>query len=281
VLANLLGQLPGVLNVGEAARYLSDSRMIAGKVPCGCGQDLESCSFWSTIDRRLARELQTFGTRYLHMRYLPMLLFPGLFRRFDRRARGYRRALTALYRHLVQKTGCTTIVDSSKSPTHAIMISQSADVDLHVIHLVRDPRGVVVSWIRPKQYLQRVSPWTVLARWLVFNLATERLRSRATRYTLVRYEEFAHNPKAVLERLARSCCDRSDPVSFVQRDGRARMLRQHDLAGNPDKFKSGEILIRERAWKLPSRLRVPLSLITGPMRWRYGRHSVLPAEERA
>jgi hypothetical protein len=123
----------------------------------------------------------------------------------------------------------------------------------------------------------------VLAWWFAFNLAAELLRSRATRYLLVRYEDFARDPKRVLAAITRDCCGTEAEVSFVEADGRARICRQHDVAGNPDKLTDGEIVIRERQWRLPPGLRLPLSVLSYPMRRRYDKRSRLkgPFSEQA
>jgi hypothetical protein len=38
------------------------------------------------------------------------------------------------------------VVDSSKRPANALLLAASDDIDLFVVHLVRDPRGVANSW---------------------------------------------------------------------------------------------------------------------------------------
>jgi len=275
LLANLLGQLPGVLNVGEASRYLSNARMADREVPCGCGRTLTECEFWSRLEAGELERLRRFGTASLRMRQLPLLLRPSLHRGFDRRLADYRAALERLYRQLAGWSGRTTIVDSSKNPANAVALSGIAGIDLHLVHLVRDPRGVASSWLRPKRYLQGRSPLRVVSWWFAFNLAAETLRSRAASYTLVRYEDFSRDPRAVVDGLARRCCAVEAPVDLIDAGGRARWQNQHDIAGNPDKLQRGSITIREQPWSLPSRWRVPLGLVTLPLRNHYQRRSRL------
>jgi hypothetical protein len=274
LLANLLGQLPGVINVGEASRYLSNAAMSDRDLPCGCGRPLARCDFWSGLDAGEVAGMREFGTRLLRFRYLPCLLRPALLPGFERRLASYRRSLGGLYRGIAERSGCAVIVDSSKSPTNALALSGVDGVDLHLVHLVRDPRGVASSWRRPKQYLRARSPLRVLAWWFAFNLAAETLRSRATSYTLVRYEEFSRDPRAVLAGLARRC-GLTDPVDHVVDGGRARWQTQHDIAGNPDKFRTGAVTIREQSWALPQAWRLGLGLATLPLRSRYDRRSRL------
>jgi hypothetical protein len=59
--------------------------------------------------------------------------------------------LARLYRAVQQQTGCRVLVDSSKAPLYTELLARIPSIDLHVVHLVRDPRATAYSWLRRKE----------------------------------------------------------------------------------------------------------------------------------
>src|ERR1022692_3637443 len=53
-----------------------------------------------------------------------------------------------LYAAIIKVSGCELVVDSSKHPSLAHCLRWLPDVDLRVLHLVRDSRAVAYSWSR-------------------------------------------------------------------------------------------------------------------------------------
>ena len=62
-----------------------------------------------------------------------------------------------LYRAIGEVTGARLIIDSSKVPSGAALLSH-AGVEAHLLHVVRDPRVVAYSWQRPKAHRDRPKP---------------------------------------------------------------------------------------------------------------------------
>ena len=91
--------------------------------------------------------------------YLFLLAYPK-FRsaQQQKNIEAYRRILTKLYCAIQSVSGSQVIVDSSKGPRYAMLLNEIPEIDLRVVHLVRDSRGVVYSWqkkhVKPEVYLE-------------------------------------------------------------------------------------------------------------------------------
>jgi hypothetical protein len=274
LVARLFGELDGYVHIGEASRYLFHQRMFSRIRVCGCGEDVDVCPFWrrhvATIDPALRRA----ATEAVRVRYLAL---PEPLRR--RRLGAPRHdalcnEMASILRRVAQDAGARVLVDGSKNPANGFLLAAAPGIDLHVLHLVRHPGGVVASWSRPKGYLRHYSAPRVVSWWLAMNLFAERLGRRAVSYDRVRYEDAVADPAALLRRMtARLGVGEPTPeapdLSFLTGD-RARFGVQHALAGNPDKLQQGSTQISDRGWSLPTPRRLWVGAMSAPLRWRYG-----------
>jgi hypothetical protein len=180
--------------------------------------------------------------------------------------------LGAIYRAIQAVTGATVIVDTSKNPACAAALLHVDGIVPVTVHMVRDPRAVAYSWLRPKGYVHRAGPWTTTRYWLGFNLATEAVRRRQPDSSLLlRYEDLVADPQGAVGRLldlAGLPRDRS-PL----RATRVTLSGNHAVYGNPDRLGTGEVQIREDdRWRtgLPVHLAAGITALTLPMLRRYG-----------
>src|SRR6185436_15662226 len=104
----------------------------------------------------------------------PALRTPG----YKAKLQAYTDVLGRLYQGINHVSGGRIIVDSSKVPPFAFLINQVPQVDLHVVHLVRDSRATAYSWqrkkIRPEihwktEYMAQYSPVRSALEWTVMN----------------------------------------------------------------------------------------------------------------
>src|SRR5260370_4394103 len=146
VMARLLGEMEGFVNVGEAARYLFDSRMNARGVPCGCGNPLPDCSFWKDTVAAIPPEVAASGADLVRMRRFPSLLMRGKDAAVPSEYAPIMAAVGDVYRKVVRDTGCEIIVDCSKNPSNALLVSLVPNVELHVLHALRHPQNMASSW---------------------------------------------------------------------------------------------------------------------------------------
>ena len=264
LLARLLGCVPGFVNVGEAARYLWNERMWARLPTCGCGAPVLKCPFWAEIAASIHEEERSKATRALRLRHVPGMLL------------GWRRpdpalthSVTRVLARIAGRAGAEVIVDSSKHPANALLLAGVPGVELHVVHLIRDPRAVLASWSRPKGYLRRHSGPRVMALWLALNPIAELLRPAAASYSRLRYEALVASPEGTLRALLQRVGRPGEALPFLA-SGKARLARDHALAGNPEMLDEGEVEIRPATWTMPPVPAALASMAALPLLLRYG-----------
>ena len=287
LLDRMLGELPDHVGVGELCYLWQHSvKLDRG---CGCGEPFSACPFWTAVgekafggwqsvdvDEMIALQLSLDTTRDI-----PALLAPRVTRDFRARLQRYAEVLSALYAGIADVSGARVVVDSSKHAGPAYLLRR-ADVDLRVLHLVRDPRGVTASLRkqvrRPEHDREEfMSVWparTVARRWITTNLLIGGLGRFGVPVERLRYEDLVADPVAALSRVA-AALDRplpADALSFI-RDGAVELPPAHTLDGNPMRYSTGPVPLRpDEGWRtsLPESDRRLVERITAPLRWRYG-----------
>ncbi len=274
ILGTILGQLDGFFFAGElahTARSLERDRL------CGCGEPLRRCPCWERIfvaaqplaveDLRLRHRHERARAAYAHG-----LRARGLLRStpdLERARRAYSAALCGIRR----ATGCRVVVDGSKSPAYGRLLQSLDDVDLHVVHIVRDPRATAWSWERTPP-MPPTRPAQLAVIWDVWNTSIELLWSRRReRYLRIRYEDFAAQPEAWVRRIIDLAGEKPTGLPFVS--GREVVLKAtHDVEGHPHRHElRGRVDIRANDnWRSPGavRQRRSLAALTWPLRVRYG-----------
>jgi hypothetical protein len=124
--------------------------------------------------------------------------------------------------------------------------------------------------------MRRRSVFKSAVHWLACN-ATLEWPLRATlksRYIRIRYEDFVRSPKLTLERILRFIQHPlPEDVTFVNKDRIFLSDTGHTVSGNPNRFTSGEVEVREdQAWRhqMPAWTRHLVTAISWPLLWRYG-----------
>jgi hypothetical protein len=172
------------------------------------------------------------------------------------------------------------LVDSSKSPSYAYLLSLAPGVQLHVVHLVRDGRGVAYSRLRRKHRgeLRGRSEALLVARtameWAAVNGLSSTL-SQSVPYDLVKYEELIQDPAGTLRRIAGSSAsaDQGVPDLSFMRGRRVHLGPTHTVSGNEMRFARGWIaLTPDDAWRnaLLKRHEWILNAMTWPWMKHYG-----------
>lgn len=269
LLARLLGEVDNFISIGEAFRWMFNTERMSRTQPCGCGSSVLECHFWREIVAKIenSRE-QELGTSYIRIRYLPLLMSPVKTSLFNDSWNKLLIITQNIIEAISKKSNNHVIVDSSKNPANAYVLSQVPGVELHVVHLVRDPRGVVSSWSRPKKYLSTYPTHTVIGWWLSHNMSAEVLRFCANSFMQLRYEDFLENPKETLRNILCSANENPKDIDIITDDS-VRIGVQHLLAGNPDKMQSGEIKIKPRKWHLNRFRTIVTTLLTFPLLIKY------------
>jgi len=277
LLDRMLGQIEGIAAVGEL-RYIWERGFMQRRY-CGCGQPFWKCEFWQAVIRdALGQVKPEDGTRYFRLarsvdrpRYIPLMVSPWINPDFERRLREYQGLMLVLYRSIQKISGAELVVDSSKEPASAYMLSAIPEIRLHLVHLVRDSRGVAHSWMRHKlirpgadpsldeSYMNRIGPVRSAWAWGYRNLAIELLGSRwawwrqgadlACSYTLLRYEDLVRHPAHSLEKALSALGQENADLSFIQ--GKiVKLSATHTVFGNPMRFQHGPLeLMLDEDWR--------------------------------
>lgn len=251
----ILGQLPGVVAAGEL-RYFWQRGMV-DEHHCGCGRTFQECPFWTAVVSDLAGPVQAQGIadrllQRLRVARLPAILGRHAVHRPAVPPHADDAVIASLYRAIAAHSGARLIIDSSKLPPYGLLLLQLADVQLYVLHVVRDPRATAFSWLRTKpldqagteELMLRPPVWKSSALWLLWNTTTALVWGRdRRRYLRVRYEDFAQSPRTVMTEVVKFLG--LDPGGLPFTSETSLLLRPtHSVAGNPDRHTTGQVQVR-------------------------------------
>jgi hypothetical protein len=262
LLSIVLGKHPELLGAGEVTEL--SRHAWANNTYCSCGNPLRECPFWSAVTKDWIppdqpevldayRKLQLHFENQLVMQAMDF----GLGRRAD--FTRYVAKSEELFQHISKVSGKNIIVDSSKLPSRARALAHARNIDLYIIHMVRDGRGV--AWSLMKSYkrdvkagLQReLTPKSALRtalRWSTVNLATEQLRRVVgpERYLRVRYEDFVANPAETLAHIGNMTGIEFDNVAASLERNEA-LEPHHQMAGNRLRMNQSIKMSRDESWR--------------------------------
>lgn len=283
----ILGSTPGVFAAGEV-RFLWERGLLEGRA-CGCGEPVRSCPVWGPVVEKAfgnpmsidPAALVAEDARVMRTRQLPwMLASRWTGDRLASRLHALPEALTAIYRSIQDVTGAELIVDTSKPPSFGYVLQQLEGIDLRIVHVVRDPRGVAYSWSRTKALadggerteMLRLSPTQSALQWDLWNGAAGWLWGGSDRYLRLRYEDLASDPRTTLTRVMAFAGVSHLELPFTAPD-RVSTTTVHTVAGNADRMRSGPLTVSlDDAWttELPAGSRRLVSALTAPLLARYG-----------
>jgi hypothetical protein len=287
ILDNILGQLDGFFSVGEL-RYIWERGFIENRL-CGDGVPFRDNRLWRDIldeafggiDRVDPHEMARLHNRCISIRRLPVVIATGRLFPAKPPPPEYLQTLALLYRAVRQVSGSRVIVDSSKFPLYAHLLSMVPSIELHVVHLVRDPRAVAYSWLRKKaqpdkgegQILSRHNPLKSSLQWGLLNAAAGRLRGHyPDRYMLLRYEDFMRDPANAVRQVTALVGERPENMPFVG-ERVVTLGTNQAFSGNPSRFRTGEVELRlDDEWetRMARRHRLLVTSLTWPLLGKYG-----------
>ena len=288
LLSTLLNEIEGVAAVGELWDIWERS-FIQNQLT-GRGEPFRESSFWQSVVEEAYGNFSELDPQGVHAlrgavrdnQHLPMLLFPHLRTpAYKARLHEYTEILGRLFTGIQRVSGSAVIVDSSKVPTHAALLSNVRNLNLSILHLVRDSRAVAYSWQRKKkrpeihwttQYMNRYSPFRSAMEWDVMNGLFHAIPFRDAQYMRIRYEDLVRQPQSTLQAVVNNFYD--FPLSVPSTINHSFEPKPNWMvSGNPDRFKQGPIDIRpDEEWqeKMSTRQRRLVTLLTRPLLNRYG-----------
>lgn len=241
----VLGAHPAIVSTGELTYLLADS----GNTQriCTCGASYRDCPFWGDwVTGRSSGE--AVAVRRIESRANLQALRDGRISPVDRDL--YYRYARSLTEHALKRSGSTILLDSSKSAKDAagrpIAMLKLAELDVKVLHLTRDPRATVRSymdkgsnWVlegyRKARLLESWRPilgWTYANR-IALDLAAD---LGPERYLRQSYEDLMIDPAMALDRIGAFAGVDLSVVAAQVLDGDA-FLAGHNVGGNRTRLK--------------------------------------------
>ena len=282
ILDRVLGTHTGTTSFNEVYRLLIEG-MTENNL-CACGERFNQCRFWQKVvaivfpDPGDVERVRFLHNKYDHTRHVMRLLLFPYGRTYRRDLDEYCEWLGKLYFALARESGYTVLVDSSKVPSRALLLSRIPGVRVHVVHLVRDLRAVTNAWMGEKhnpaagESLPTYSIARSIIFWYARQFMTELLRLRIP-YTRVLYEEFVTRPNEVLQSAWESIESLQGASLPFEKDGSINLLPLHSIGGNPGRFATGPTYLRlDKKWMetMPVTARRLVSFLGFPLLWRYG-----------
>jgi hypothetical protein len=173
------------------------------------------------------------------------------------------------------------IIDASKNPIHGYLLAQLPNVELFIVHLVRDARGVAYSLQKKKAYdpdagqpamMDQHGPLASTAIWSTWNTLIERMWRSNPNYLMLRYEDFMQAPTETVQAIVALCQAPFSNSPFVS-DQEVLLHKNHNVAGNPSRFQTDLVRLKaDNAWQraLKPRDRLLIKTLFAPFLAHFG-----------
>ncbi|AFL51794.1 hypothetical protein ABIE78_002351 [Sinorhizobium fredii] len=280
-----LGQHDAVLGAGEITSLTR--HVWRHNEYCACGNPIRDCSFWSTVcqewfansDSRLMSEYCALQAKFEGLSVLAKV-FSGL--GLGKQFAPYALHTERLMNTMLSCSGKQVIVDSSKLPGRAMALAQIPGIDMRVIHMVRDGRGVAWSLLKPyardansglQKEIRPKSVFRTALRWSIVNLAVEYLSRKLgpDKVLRVRYEDFVSDPVATMQQIGVFLELDLHQIGSSLQNGDS-VGPGHQVAGNRLRMAGSVALTRDESWRarMPAGQQISFERLCGWMLRRYG-----------
>lgn len=213
---------------------------------CSCGVPIVNCKFWSKVFQEVfpdedvgcqIKRMEEVRKKYDRIRNFKNIISRDSCFDLDQYINVYEK----LYFSVLKYSGAGVVLDSSKNPTHAAIMSKSNKISVKHIHLVRHPSAVVYSWKRKKirkeisdnSYMPIHPSCKSSALWYVLNKQAGLLKG--DRY-FIKYEDFVSDVEESVRKL----------INFIGSEKYSTKTEKefHTVGGNPIKFQSDFLTIK-------------------------------------
>jgi len=230
---------------------------------CTCGDSFNECPFWSSVPPIIKGYDLDIGRKFFNL----LLNKPIYYKKDDKFSEvidknDYVAKRFAIYSKLLDSADASYVFDSSKDINQAEPLLDDPRVNVLLVHLVRDGRGVVWSYMKKNRTFL-----TALRHWLFTNLKIEivKLRNRNS-FVTIRYEDLVRDPedtiKKILTRLG---------LSFESKMLRFNECSQHQLSGNRMRFSGSSEIAEDLSWRndMPINFKILFFFLGGWMNFYY------------
>jgi len=288
LLARMLAEVPDFVAVGEV-RDVFLRGIIENRV-CGCGDRFSKCEFWQAVgqdayggwDKLSVPRLQELRIKTDKPWHVPALIKPGLRSTTDDAVDEYGQLLLPLYQSIRKITGARFIVDASKIASYGAILQRVEGLSPRFVHLVRDPRGTLNSWMKQvrmtddldkTRYMPRYSTVSGAARYVGYNAEMHAVAKKSP-HMLMRYEDLVLEPEEKIREVLNfiGAPEGTDLSHFIGPEG-VKLGVNHTIAGNPMRHQSGWIPLRsDDSWrsKMSKSKQMAIATMTYPLIRKYG-----------
>ncbi|MFN7151081.1 MAG: sulfotransferase [Microthrixaceae bacterium] len=260
----MLAEIDQVTVLGEVNHLWE--RGVRNDELCACEQAFSGCDFWVEVGERAFGGWQRVDLPRLlrlkdavdRQRRLPWTLRRSPGRRFRTTVVEYAEHYRRIYEAAAAVSGARVVVDSSKVAPTAMALSHHPDIDLRVLHIVRDARGVAHSWskvvARPEtrgaEEMPRMGTMGSTVQWVAHNLAIGGVARRGVPLVRLRYEDLVAEPAGALARSWAALDLPGEGLVPVTPAGTIELHGTHSVAGNPMRFRRGTTALQvDDAWR--------------------------------
>ena len=230
---------------------------------CSCGSRIRDCRLFTEVkavfeQNDLLFDAQNFGTAFvlsenarmnqLLIGPLPRMRSSRLERLRDRVVASipqYRRRLDRqllanflLMQTVLRSLNASVYLDNSHSPYRLRMLSRNPLLDVHPVHLIRDPRGVTLSLMTNSG----LGVSEAIESWIKHQLNIYRIANEKRAPLIVSYESLCRQTETELARLHRFVAVDYEPYGGDFKD------KEHHILGNRMRLSDGVIRLDER-WR--------------------------------
>jgi hypothetical protein len=179
-----------------------------------------------------------------------------------------------IFKNLQELSLCTTVIDSSKSVGRALALLKNNKLDVKVIHLVRDPRGLYYSFQKKDVITPVKNIFSVATYWNTTNILADliKIHYRKNKVIRIRYEDLVTKPYKTIDQIGQFLNENlADVKEKIEND--EPLERAHIVSGNRLRTQKSALKLKpDLEWKkkLKFHQRNFLSIACFPLMLTYG-----------
>ena len=256
LLEMMISRVNSCFTVGEFQVLPID--LIHNTQPCGCGENVNSCEFWTRVLENQSESMRTssigrfrnFGAGKV-LRYVEIIeMFTKLKFSSDLKQK-YCEENFLIFQNVIKEVRYPIqyIVDASKDPYRLKWLTNSNQFNIKVLHIIKKPEAFVYSMTKNEKGIVKKYLLTIRfsLRWVVENLIIYKVNHRYIKknnYLKIKYENFcSENLKSlqtIYKFLGLEIENLSKNLNYFHEN--------HAISGNKIRFENTGIKLDEK-WK--------------------------------
>jgi hypothetical protein len=248
-LATFLGNSSNILTIGEMHQFFQH---LAEHKECSCGKSLEECPLWFKVIENLPKDFRTkaqeheeFCEKFEYHSSIPKYMF-NTFTKDN--LEKYHYINETIFNAIKMEHKEKFLLDSAKYIGRALGLRSSKNIDLKIIYVVRDVRGVINSFAKGVQTPR--GAMSSIVYWLIINTIAEFVYRTSSKKNIIKlkYESLIDTPLEEFQRLEKFLdLDMSDIKDKIKEDKDFSM--PHIIGGNRMKTNKSIKFQKDIAWR--------------------------------